>query len=135
MAQHGMRLVWSARSNVSLYGEPTRVDLAIQQGVSTLAIAPDWWLGGSVNLLEELRYARDLDRARFGGILSDRRLFEMVTIDAARALGVDAALGSLEPVKRSDSVALGGDLADYDASVLAGSSPPFLPLAPPTTCP
>jgi cytosine/adenosine deaminase-related metal-dependent hydrolase len=121
MAAHGMRLVWSPKSNMFLYGGTTRVDLAIAAGVSTIALAPDWALGGGVNLLDELRSADAVDAAQFGDILTPERLFRMVTIDAARALGVDALLGSLEPGKRADIAVIGGDRADPYAALLAAT--------------
>jgi 5-methylthioadenosine/S-adenosylhomocysteine deaminase len=47
MAAHGMRLVWPPKSNMFLYNDTARIDLAIQAGVSTIALAPDWALGAA----------------------------------------------------------------------------------------
>ena len=89
-------------------------------GVNTIALAPDWSLGGSVNLLDELKVARQVSESKFNGLLAPRRLFEMVTVDAARALGVDAALGTLEVGKRADLVLFRGDAGQpYDALLSA----------------
>ena len=50
-------LLWSPVEPVSL--QRHHADrLAIQAGVSTIALAPDWSLGGSVSMLDELRTAR-----------------------------------------------------------------------------
>jgi 5-methylthioadenosine/S-adenosylhomocysteine deaminase len=118
MAGAGMRLVWSPKSNVFLYGSATRVDQAVAAGVQVIALAPDWSLGGSVNLLDELAFANTWDDANLGDALTTRRLFDMVTIDAARALGVDAQLGSLEVGKRADIALVAGDPNDpYGAMV------------------
>jgi cytosine/adenosine deaminase-related metal-dependent hydrolase len=120
MAGAGMKLVWSPRSNMFLYGGTTRIDVALQAGVSTIALAPDWSLGGSVNLLDELRFADEVDRDLFGDVLTPERLFRMVTIDAARALAVDTVLGSLEVGKRADLMVIDGyGPAPYDALMLA----------------
>jgi 5-methylthioadenosine/S-adenosylhomocysteine deaminase len=120
MAAHGMRLVWSPRSNMFLYNDTARIDLAIQAGVSTIALAPDWALGGSINLLDELRFADAIDQTKFGDILTPERLFRMVTIDAAKALAVDGFLGSLEVGKRADITVIGGYPGDpYGALLLA----------------
>lgn len=120
MAAAGMRLVWSPKSNLFLYNDTTRIDLAIAAGVKTIALAPDWSLGGSVNMLDELRAAQKVSSTRWPGLLSARRLFEMATIDAARALGVDAFVGSLEVGKRADLVLLSGDPSQpYDALIAA----------------
>jgi hypothetical protein len=118
MAAHGMRLVWSPRSNVDLYGETARIDLAIQAGVGVIAVAPDWTLNGSANMLDELRFADAVDASRLGDILTPRRLFDMATIDAARALAVDALLGSIEPGKRADLAVIGGWRGDPYAALL-----------------
>ncbi len=120
MAPHGMKLVWSPKSNMFLYNDTTRIDLAIAAGVSTIALAPDWALGGSINLLDELKFADEVDAATFGDILTPERLFQMVTIDAARVLALDGVLGSLEVGKRADIIVIGGYRpAPYDALLLA----------------
>jgi 5-methylthioadenosine/S-adenosylhomocysteine deaminase len=120
MATHGMKLVWSPKSNMFLYGATTRIDLAMAAGVTTIALAPDWALGGSINLLDELRFADDVDSVQYGDILSKERLTSMVTVEAARALVLDGVLGSLEVGKRADISVIGGwRPAPYDALLLA----------------
>ena len=120
MAAHNMKLVWSPKSNMFLYNDTARIDLAIQAGVSTIALAPDWSLGGSVNMLDELRFADATDQTKFGDILTPQRLFDMVTIDAAKALAVDGLLGSLEVGKRADIAVIGGYRPEpYNALILA----------------
>ena len=121
MAVAGMRLIWSPKSNLFLYNDTTRIDLALLAGVKTIALAPDWSLGGSVNLLDELRVANQVSQSKWNGVLSAQRLFDMVTIDAARALGVDASLGSLEVGKRADLVLARIDPSQPYASLLTAS--------------
>ncbi len=120
MQAHDMKLVWSPRSNMFLYGDTTKINLALQAGV-TIALAPDWSMGGSVNLLEELRFAHSTDVSKFGGILSNQMLFEMVTINAAKALASDSEIGSIEVGKRADLMVLSGDQSKdaYDALLSA----------------
>lgn len=107
MGLEDMGLVWSPRSNVFLYGagtdfsKTTDIPTALNEGIR-VAIAPDWSIGGSQNMLDELRFADEVDNAEFGNILTPRELFEMGTIHAADVLGVDAQLGSLEVGKRAD---------------------------------
>lgn len=123
MAAAQMKLVWSPKSNLFLYNDTTRIDLAVQAGVQTIALAPDWALGGSVNLLDELRTAASVNQSKFGGLLSSRRLFEMVTIAPAQVMGVDSALGSLEVGKRADLFLFSGDTSrPYDALIQAQPS-------------
>jgi hypothetical protein len=119
MAAHGMGLVWSPRSNDFLYQGTTHIELAVAAGVHPIALAPDWGIGGSANLLDEVRYAKAVDVARLGGVLGDQRLFDMVTIDAARAVGLDAYIGSIEVGKRADLFVIPGDPAAPYAAVQA----------------
>jgi hypothetical protein len=118
MAAKGMRLVWSPKSNVFLYGATAKIDVAIASGVQTIALGPDWSLGGSVNMLDELAFAAAWDDNHLGNVLTNERLFRMVTIDAAKALGVDNLLGSLEVGKRADLAIVGGDPGDPYGSII-----------------
>jgi 5-methylthioadenosine/S-adenosylhomocysteine deaminase len=127
MADHDMGLVWSPKSNEFLYkrddGRPATADigLAIARGVKTIALGPDWALGGSVNLLEELRFARTVAADAGWTAVTPERLFRMVTSDAARALGVDDLLGSLEVRKRADLMVVAATGDPYAA--LLGATP------------
>jgi cytosine/adenosine deaminase-related metal-dependent hydrolase len=119
MAAHDMALVWSPRSNTFLYNDTTHVELAVAAGVRKIALAPDWAIGGSANLLDELRYAKAIDAGRLNNVLGDHRLFDMVTIDAARAIGLDAYIGSLEVGKRADIMVIPGDASAPYSALLA----------------
>lgn len=121
MAQNGMSLVWSPRSNVFLYGggvdftKTTDIPLALSKGIN-VALAPDWSMGGSQNLLDELRFADMLDNAAWGNLLTPQMLTQMVTTNAAKALGLDAKIGSIEAGKKADLLVIGGDpCMPYDA--------------------
>src|SRR5205823_398295 len=69
MAQHGMKLTWSPASNVSLYGQTADIPTALTAGV-TVALAPDWSMGGSPNLLDEMRFADTWDNTHWSNRLS-----------------------------------------------------------------
>lgn len=115
MAAAGSKLVWSPKSNVGLYGTTTDIPAARAAGVD-IALAPDWSLSGSVNLLDELRYASAWDKAKWGGILSAKELVEMVTTKPAKMLAIDKWVGSIEVGKFADLMVIGGDAAKpYDA--------------------
>ena len=74
MAARGMSLVWSPRSNVFLYGggtdltKTTNIPLALAKGIN-VALAPDWSIGGSQNLLDELRFADQVDDTVWGNVI------------------------------------------------------------------
>ena len=118
MAMSGMRLVWSPKSNLFLYDGAAKIDLAIAAGVSVIALGPDWSMGGSINLLDELRTADMVDTMRLGNILTPRRLYDMVTIDAARALSLEAEVGSLAVGKRADIALYAANPADPYTAML-----------------
>jgi cytosine/adenosine deaminase-related metal-dependent hydrolase len=81
---------------------------ALQEGVnvavSTDGSAPD----RSFDLLSQGRIAAQLQRAHFNdtSILPCGKILEMMTIDAAKSLGMDNEIGSLEPGKKADIIAL-----------------------------
>ena len=94
MAAKGVGLVWSPRSNVSLYGETARVVLADRLGVG-IGLGADWIPSGSMNMLRELQCADFLDQERYGGYFGPAKLWEMATYGAARALGLQERIGIL----------------------------------------
>jgi cytosine/adenosine deaminase-related metal-dependent hydrolase len=128
MATNGMGLTWSPRSNVFLYGggtdltKTTNIPLAISKGIN-VALAPDWSMGGSQNLLDELRFADKVDNGAWGDKLTPKMLFAMVTKNAAKNLGLSAVLGSIEVGKKADLMVISGlgmsVSAPYDALLAA----------------
>jgi cytosine/adenosine deaminase-related metal-dependent hydrolase len=152
MASSGASLVWSPQSNVFLYGagidlgKTANVPLAVARGIN-VALAPDWSIGGSQNLLDELRFADRVDNSVWGDVLTPKALAQMVTTNAARALGLGAVLGAIEAGKRADLVVIRGDRSrPYDALLTASprdvelvfvngralyGDPPFAPLGAP----
>jgi hypothetical protein len=119
MAQAGMKLIWSPQSNVSLYGQTADIPAALDAGV-TIAIAPDWSMGGSQNLLDELRFADGWDNAHWSDRLSPRDLVIMATGHAAAALGLETQLGALRVGAIADLAVFAGDTAHpYDAILAA----------------
>jgi cytosine/adenosine deaminase-related metal-dependent hydrolase len=88
MADSGTALVWSPRSNLELYGQTANIQAAINAGVE-IALAPDWAITGSSNMLNELKVADLWNREQLGGRLSDRQLIDMATSIPAHIAGVD----------------------------------------------
>jgi 5-methylthioadenosine/S-adenosylhomocysteine deaminase len=125
MAQYQMSLGWSARVNVFLYGGGTDltknpdIPLALAKGIN-VALGPDWSLGGSQNMLDEMRFADHVDDTIWGDVITPKMLLQMATKNGAKALGLDAVLGSLEVGKKADLFVIGGDVANpYDAVLAA----------------
>lgn len=113
----GAKLVWSPRSNVLLYGDTTDVRSALMRNV-LVSIGPDWTPSGAPDILQELRFARNVGRNRWPGLLTDRKLVEMVTIDGARVLDRQTNIGSIEPNKYADLMVIPDYGCDPYASLI-----------------
>lgn len=109
LAAAGTGLVWSPRSNVSVYGDMPMVTAAHRLGVN-IAIGTDWMVTGSMNMLRELRCADFLNQVHLGATFSDEDLWKMVTSNAAVATATDDVIGTLAAGKVADiGVFAGGD--------------------------
>lgn len=108
-ADEGASLIWSPRTNISLYGMTAPIPLARALGVN-IALGTDWPSSGSQNMLRELRCAAELDDRNNGDRLTDRQIVDLATINAAAALKSDCRLGRLAPGAEAD-------IAIFDASV------------------
>ena len=96
MAAQGTKLIWSARTNVSLYGDTARVTTAARLGV-TIALGTDWTVSGSMNMLRELHCADSLNTTYYDHFFNDRDLWLMATKNSAMATATDDAIGSIAP--------------------------------------
>ena len=120
MAQKGVKLTWSPASNVSLYGQTADIPTALAAGV-TVALAPDWSMGGSQNLLDEMRFADSWDNAHFGDKLTAQDLLTMTTKNAAAVLAVGDRLGQIKEGYIADLVVYAGDTTKPWDAVLAAT--------------
>ncbi|MDB4946459.1 MAG: S-adenosylhomocysteine deaminase [Labilithrix sp.] len=121
MKEKGMKLTWSPASNMALYGATTNIPLALDNGI-VVALAPDWSMGGSQNMMDELRFAKAYSDQAFGGKVTSKMLFEMSTRNAATVLGLSDTIGTLAKGYLADIFVLKGDrAAPYDA--IAKASP------------
>lgn len=105
VAQSGTSLVWSPRSNISLYGDTAAIPLYMRLGVN-IALGTDWTISGSMNLLRELQCADGLNRNYFNNAMSDEALWRTVTANGAEATATAASIGRIAVGKL-------GDLAIY----------------------
>jgi cytosine/adenosine deaminase-related metal-dependent hydrolase len=101
LAARSARVVWSPRSNVSLYGNTAPVPLLLRSGVE-VALGTDWLLTGSMNFPRELACAKTWSDVYFDHALDDHALFVMTTTAGARAVGAGDALGRLAPGMLAD---------------------------------
>ena len=119
MAAAGMKLTWSPASNVALYGTTADIPAALAEGL-TISLAPDWSMGGSQNLLDELAFAKAWSQSNGWG-LTDKQLLEMVTINAAAVLALADKLGRLEAGYLADIVVFEGDSSDPYGTIVSAT--------------
>ncbi len=114
------RLVWSARTNVDLYGNTAPVTMFDALGVP-IALGTDWMPSGSMNMLRELKCADSLNTNYFGKHFSDGDLRRMATFNAAWAAGASDMIGALKPGYVADIAIFDGSASkDHRAVIDAG---------------
>lgn len=82
---------------------------ALLHAGANVTLGTDWAVtNNGMDLFDEMKSAGLLNKVAAGdtSVLPSAALLRMATIDAARALGLDAHTGSLEPGKRADIIAL-----------------------------
>jgi large repetitive protein len=101
MAVAGTAMIWSPRSNITLYGDTARVTTASRLGVE-IALGTDWMPTGSMNLLRELQCADSYNQSYLDHYFTDAQLWQMVTANAASITATDDAIGLLAPGRVAD---------------------------------
>ncbi len=109
-AANEVELVWSPRSNITLYGDTARVTEFAYAGVS-IGMGTDWVRSGSMNMLRELACADSFNHNNLAGFFPDEQLWLMATRGGARALRMDDTIGVL-------AEGMVADIALYDASTM-----------------
>jgi cytosine/adenosine deaminase-related metal-dependent hydrolase len=103
MADEGTRVVHCPSANLKLGSGIARVAELDALGVKLALGADGAPCNNNLDAWTELRHAALLAKVRTGVTsLPARRAFRLATIDGARALGLDALIGSIEPGKRAD---------------------------------
>jgi multidrug efflux pump subunit AcrA (membrane-fusion protein) len=74
VALNGSSVIWSPRSNISLYGHTAMVTMFFNQGVR-LGLGTDWTASGSMHMGRELACAAYLNETHYGGFFTDRELW------------------------------------------------------------
>ena len=116
VAAASARVIWSPRSNISLYGYTAPVVMMDNLGVN-IALGTDWTPSGSINMLRELACAGYLNEKHFGGHFKDYHLWAMATGTAADTMGAGAELGRLK-------VGYWADISIFDGSKLTATDWP-----------
>lgn len=101
MAKNNSKLIWSPRSNISLYGDTAQIPVFKNMGV-TIALGTDWVPSGSVNMLREMQCADFLNEYYFNKVLTDYDIWMAATYNVALALGYEDITGDLKPGNVAD---------------------------------
>lgn len=106
MAASDVELIWSPRTNITLYGDTARVSTYARLG-ATIGIGTDWLRSGSMNMLRELACADSFNQNHLDGFFPDEQLWLMATRNTATALGFGDQIGTI-------ATGYVADLALYD---------------------
>ena len=121
MKSKSMKLTWSPASNIALYGATTNIPMALDNGI-LVSLAPDWSMGGSQNMLDEVRFAKKFSDANWGGRLKAKDIVDMATKNAATVLGLSDKIGTLKKGMLADLFVVRGTRATpYDAVTAASA--------------
>jgi len=105
VAKAGASVSWCGFSNMFMYNVTCKVRKMIKAGVN-VTIGTDSSATGSANLLAEIKFDRKLYQKLYGEDLSPKKIFEMMTINAAKAFRLDGKTGSLDEGKLGDILVL-----------------------------
>jgi cytosine/adenosine deaminase-related metal-dependent hydrolase len=131
VAKAGASVSWCGFSNMFMFNVTAKVRKMLKAGVN-LTIGTDSSATGSANLLAEIKFDRELYRKLYGNDLPAKKIFEMVTINAAKAFWMQDRTGSLEKGKLGDILVLkaknsdpyenlvNAEMKDIELLVLAG---------------
>ncbi|MCB9593187.1 MAG: thrombospondin type 3 repeat-containing protein [Sandaracinaceae bacterium] len=108
MALEDVELVWSPRTNITLYGDTARVTEYAYARV-TIGMGTDWVRSGSMNMVRELQCADEFNANYLASFFPTDQLWRMATENNAIAFNMDDRIGVLAPGRQAD-------LALYDAS-------------------
>ena len=108
LAEHGCHVAHCPSSNLKLASGLAPIHALTQAGVNVGLGTDSAASNNRLDMLSELRLAALLGKlgANNASALPARQALEMATINAARALGLDAKIGSLEIGKRADIAAI-----------------------------
>jgi cytosine/adenosine deaminase-related metal-dependent hydrolase len=120
VARAGASVSWCGFSNKFMFNVTCKIRKLLKAGVN-LTIGTDSSATGSCNFLAELKYDRGLYRAMYGEDLPAKTIFEMITINAARAFWMDDRIGSLDEGKLADLLVLRGRRDDPHENLVTAS--------------
>jgi cytosine/adenosine deaminase-related metal-dependent hydrolase len=104
-AKAGVSVSICPTSNMLMFNVTAKIRKMIKAGLN-LTLGTDSSASGSANLLEEIRNLRNFYRNMYGEELEPKKIFEMVTINSAKAFWMQDQIGSLDDGKLADIMVL-----------------------------
>ena len=100
-AKAGASISLCPSSNMLMFNVTAKIRKMLKAGLN-LTLGTDSSASGPANLLEEMRNLRQLYQTMYGEDLPPKKIFEMVTINSAKAFRMQDRIGSLEEGKLAD---------------------------------
>lgn len=100
-ADAGATMIWSPRSNFSLYGVTAPISLFKEYGVN-IVLGTDWAYSGSAHLLDEMKVVSDYNRKYLGNLFTNKEIWQMVTVNPAKFMLLDDQIGDIAPGMQAD---------------------------------
>jgi hypothetical protein len=104
-AKAGASVSLCPTSNMLMFNVTAKIRKMIKAGLN-VTLGTDSSASGPANLLEEIRNLRWIYRNMYGEDLEPKKIFEMVTINSAKAFWMQDQIGSLEEGKLGDIMVL-----------------------------
>ncbi len=101
VAKAGASVSWCPGSNMFMFNVTCKIRKLLEAGVN-VAFGTDSTHTGTPNLLAEIKYGRELYRSMYGEDLPAKTIFDMVTVNSARAFRMQDRVGTLENGKFAD---------------------------------
>ena len=130
-ARAGVSISLCPSSNMLMFNVTAKIRKMLKAGLN-LTLGTDSSASGPANLFEEMHNIRKLYQKMYGEDLSPKTIFEMITVNAAKAFWMQDRIGTLEEGKLGDILVLkarkddpyenlaGASMKDIELLVLAG---------------
>ena len=119
-AKAGASISLCPSSNMRMFNVTAKIRKMVKAGIN-LTIGTDSSASGPANLLEEIKYIRSLYQKMYGEDLAPKMLFDMVTINSAKAFWMQDRIGSLEEGKLADIMVMKAKKDDHYENLASAS--------------
>ena len=119
LAKHKVNVVWCPVSNLYMFNKTTQIKKLLEAGINVI-LGTDSPMSGSINIFEEMYIAKQYYYETYSEELSDKRVVEMLTTSAAKAMFL-SEVGSIAKGKLADLLVIDGqELNSYSNLINMG---------------